>query len=61
MADFLREKGFTFPVAIDTGDTAKQYAVEAWPTYFLIDKTGKVAWGFENDPPKESQIEELLR
>jgi RNA polymerase sigma factor (sigma-70 family) len=61
VGDFLKEKGYTFPVVIDKGDTVKQYAVEAWPTYFLIDKSGKVAWGFEHDPPKESQIEELLR
>jgi thiol-disulfide isomerase/thioredoxin len=61
VADFLKEKEYTFPVAIDTGDTAARYAIEAWPTYFLIDKAGKVAWGFEHNPPKEDRIEELLR
>jgi thiol-disulfide isomerase/thioredoxin len=61
VADFLKAKGFTFPVAIDQGGTAKQYAIEAWPTYFLIDKSGKVAWGFEHEPPPEGRIEELLR
>jgi thiol-disulfide isomerase/thioredoxin len=60
-ADVLKEKAITFAVAIDRGSTAEHYAVEAWPTYFLIDKSGKVVWGFAHEPPKESQIEELLR
>jgi RNA polymerase sigma factor (sigma-70 family) len=58
---FLKEKGYTFPVAVDKGPTADRYAVESWPTYFLIDKAGTVVWGFAHDPPKESQIEELLK
>ena len=58
---FLQKTKVTFPVAIDTGATAKRYAVEAWPTYFLIDKSGRVAWGFSNEAPKESEIERLLR
>jgi thiol-disulfide isomerase/thioredoxin len=61
IAAFLNETGYTFPVAVDTGDTAARYAVEAWPAYFLLDKGGKVVWGFESEPPKDGQIEELLR
>jgi hypothetical protein len=58
---FLQKTKVTFPVAIDSGATAKRYAVGAWPTYFLIDTSGKLAWGFSNEPPKESEIEGLLR
>ena len=57
----LKEKGYTFPVAVDQGPTAERYAIEAWPTYFLIDKSGKVAWGPGDKPPTESQIEEMLK
>jgi RNA polymerase sigma factor (sigma-70 family) len=57
----LEEKKITFPVVHDRGATAERYAIEAWPTYFLIDKAGKVVWGFKHDPPEEKQIEELLR
>lgn len=32
LAEFLREKKVTFPVAHDSGETAERYAVEAWPT-----------------------------
>jgi RNA polymerase sigma factor (sigma-70 family) len=57
----LEEKKITFPVVHDRGATADRYAIEAWPTYFLIDKAGKVVWGFAHNPPEEKQIEELLR
>jgi len=57
----LEEKKITFPVVHDRGATADRYAIEAWPTYFLIDKAGMVVWGFKHDPPEEKQIEELLR
>ncbi|HEY7155465.1 MAG TPA: TlpA disulfide reductase family protein [Gemmataceae bacterium] len=59
--DFLKEKKITFPVMIDQGDTAQRYAIEGWPTYFLIEKTGTVVWGFAHNPPSTAQIEELLK
>jgi hypothetical protein len=40
---------------------AEQYAIQAWPTYFLINREGNVAWGFENDAPAEKWIEALLK
>lgn len=61
LEDFLKEKRISFPVMIDQGATAKRYVIEAWPTYFLIDKAGKVSWGFANHLPSIAQIEELLR
>jgi thiol-disulfide isomerase/thioredoxin len=61
VGEFLKDKKITFAVAVDKGETAKRYAVQTWPTYFLIDKAGKVVWGFSSDLPAESKIEELLR
>ena len=61
VGEFLKEKKITFAVAVDKGETAKRYAIETWPTYFLIDKAGRVVWGFSSALPPESQIEELLR
>lgn len=59
--DFLKAKKITFPVMIDQGTTAKRYVIDTWPTYFLIDKAGRVSWGFAQDFPSETRIEELLR
>lgn len=58
---FLTENNYTFLVGIDTGDTAHNYAVTAWPTYYLIDKKGHLVWGPEHKPPSDKQIESLLK
>src|SRR4051812_44683102 len=42
---FLKSKQMSFPVAVDAGNTAERYAIEACPTYYLLDKAGKIAWG----------------
>jgi thiol-disulfide isomerase/thioredoxin len=61
VAEFLDKEPLSFPIAVDTGDTAKSYAVDSWPTYFLIDKAGKAQWGFSSSLPREAEIEKLLR
>jgi thiol-disulfide isomerase/thioredoxin len=58
---FVKQKGLTFPVALDNGETQKRYFVVSWPTYFLIDKRGILAWGFSPQPPADEQIEKLLK
>jgi thiol-disulfide isomerase/thioredoxin len=58
---FLKKQPLSFPIAIDTGETVKSYGIESWPTYFLIDKSGKCPSGFSSSPPSGKQIEELLR
>jgi thiol-disulfide isomerase/thioredoxin len=60
LASFLQKKAVSFPVPLDTGETAERYAVEAWPSYFLIDKAGKLVWGPSHDLPSERRIEELI-
>jgi thiol-disulfide isomerase/thioredoxin len=57
---FLGEHEVSFPVIIDNGNTAKSYAVSAYPTYFLVGRNGKVVLGFENEPPTAEQIEAEL-
>ena len=59
-AAFLKEQGYTFPVAIDSGKTAEAFTISGWPTYFLIDRTGKVVQGFTHEPPGEEAVEALL-
>lgn len=41
--DFLDEHGVSYPVAADTADSIKEsLAVRMWPTYYLVDRDGKV-------------------
>lgn len=59
-AKFLSENNISFSIGVDSGSTANNYIVTGWPTYYLIDKDGYVAWGPEHDVPSDEQIEALL-
>lgn len=60
MADFIGQENITFPIGIDPGHIADDYSVNAWPTYYLIDKQGRIAWGPQHGLPSERQIQSLL-
>jgi hypothetical protein len=40
---------------------AMRMAVNEYRTLYLIDKSGKLSWGFSLDPPTEEQVDELLK
>lgn len=61
--DFVKQHKLTFPIAIDTGTTAQRYAIgddDDLPSYFLIDKFGRIEEGYLTDLPDEQIIRELL-
>jgi thiol-disulfide isomerase/thioredoxin len=70
-AALAKAAGVAFPVVMDagqpngrtalSGETAKRYKVTVLPSFFLIDKSGKLHWGYGMGPPSESQIEQLLK
>lgn len=52
--DYLKEQKIPLMVAIDTGDTAKAYGVDEFPTYVLIDRDGLVVSLPEHFPRPEA-------
>jgi thiol-disulfide isomerase/thioredoxin len=60
-APFVEEHHYSFPIAIDSGRTAQAFTVESWPTYFLVDTSGKLVSGFVHELPTSDVIEELLK
>jgi thiol-disulfide isomerase/thioredoxin len=45
LESFLKAKQFTLPVGIDSRESlAYAYALDGWPTYFLLDRRGVVRW-----------------
>jgi peroxiredoxin len=60
VAEFLKDHHITFPVVQDTGKTAERFGIEAWPSYLLVDQTGKVVRGISHEVPKEEEIQRLL-
>ncbi len=58
--DFVRKKQVRFAIGADTGETARSYAVTNFPTYFLVDRKGRLHPGTGELPDTEI-IEDLLR
>src|SRR3954466_13163869 len=67
LKDFLRDERMTWPMVCEgglNGPLVKAYAVEAFPTLFLIDAQGVVRHKFLGNPGPETlerAIEKLLR
>lgn len=59
VALYLRDQGVKFPVAIDSGETFRRFAIEHFPTYILIDKNGNTV-RVANEPPSAELITALL-
>jgi len=61
MADFVREQGIAYPVAIDRGAaTTRAYAVDSYPDYYLIDRAGNLRFADLANAELERAIEHLL-
>ncbi len=41
---YIREKNWTFPIVMDTGEASTKFDVGAVPANFLVDKSGKIVW-----------------
>src|SRR4030095_8266198 len=62
MADTVKEKGIKYPVCLDgEGATAKAYAVDGFPDYYIFDATGKLALADCANASVEQAIEALLK
>ena len=61
LAPFVEQHRYSFPIAVDSGRTEETFTIEAWPTYFLVDKTGKLVSGFNHEPPTDDLVDELLK
>jgi thiol-disulfide isomerase/thioredoxin len=57
----VRNSKVSFPVMIDSGKTAERYRVGALPNCFVINKAGKVVWGYGMVAPYDGYIEKLLK
>ncbi|MSR83928.1 MAG: TlpA family protein disulfide reductase [Candidatus Latescibacteria bacterium] len=61
MDAFLQKHQYSFPIALDTGETARRFGIEGIPQYVLIGRDGKlVNSGLQHNPPSEAEIERLL-
>jgi peroxiredoxin len=61
LAEFVREHNITYPVAVSSEQMQDDYGIKGWPTYYIIDKEGKVVYAKAGMPPDNAKIEELLQ
>ena len=62
MADMVKEKGIKYSVCLDaTGATAKAYAVNGFPDYYIFDATGKLALADCSNGSVEKALEALTK
>jgi peroxiredoxin len=60
--DFVSENRLTFPVLLDTeGFVSNKYQVQALPSTFFIDKTGKISEIVIGGPMSETLIESKIK
>lgn len=57
---FIEEHHIEFPVLSDPSDTADRFGIGEQPSFFLIDRQGKVVWGNLSALPATAEIEKLL-
>ena len=57
---FLKDRNFSYLFCVDTGKTAVSYAVTSYPTYYIIDRSGKLVWGPSDELPTNAIVEEFL-
>lgn len=60
---FVRDRGLTFPIAMDAGEIARAYGVFTFPTSFLVDREGHIHHVYRGAPSERElarEIEELL-
>ncbi|HEX7446880.1 MAG TPA: redoxin domain-containing protein [Pirellulales bacterium] len=59
-ARLVEKHHLDFPVLIDSFETLRRFGIDDLPSYFLIDRQGKVAWNHLSSPPPAAEIEKLL-
>lgn len=58
---FLKDKGYTFPVVMDTtGDVFDQYAIRSFPTTFMIDTDGNI-FGYVSGALTADMMESIVK
>jgi thiol-disulfide isomerase/thioredoxin len=57
---FLLENRYTFPAGQGTSPLCRKFWVRALPSYFLVDRQGRLVWGPEHGLPDEALLEQLL-
>ncbi len=58
---FVGDSGATHPIIIEESDSAGAFGIDGFPSSYLIDSNGKIAWTGHPAGVQEAEIERLLQ
>lgn len=58
---FVSDTGSKHPIVIEDGDSAGTYGINGFPTSYLIDANGRIAWTGHPASVQDAEIEKLLQ
>ncbi|CAG0990819.1 partial glutathione peroxidase, partial [Anaerolineae bacterium] len=60
-AKFMKDNGYTYGLVLKADTIADKYKVNGWPTFYILDKEGKVLWSaVGHDPSHEGQMAKVI-
>ncbi len=60
-AKFMKDNGYTYNLVLKADTIADKYKVNGWPTFYILDKQGKVLWSaVGHDPSHEEQMAKVI-
>jgi thiol-disulfide isomerase/thioredoxin len=60
-AKFMKDNGYTYNLVLKADTIADKYKVNGWPTFYILDKEGKVLWSaVGHDPSHEEQMAKVI-
>jgi thiol-disulfide isomerase/thioredoxin len=60
-AKFMKDNGYTYNLVLKADTIADKYKVNGWPTFYILDRQGKVLWSaVGHDPSHEEQMSKVI-
>lgn len=60
-AKFMKDNGYTYNLVLKADTIADKYKVNGWPTFYILDRQGKVLWSaVGHDPSHEEQMAKVI-
>lgn len=60
-AAFMKDNGYSYGLLLNAETIAARYKVAGWPTFYILDAEGRVAWsGIGHSPDHEEQMSKVI-
>lgn len=60
-AKFMKDNGYTYNLVLKADSIADKYKVNGWPTFYILDRQGRVLWSaVGHDPSHEEEMAKVI-